>query len=82
MERDYDELAEHLITALVLTLAHDLAIEGRRKGVTGRDYLGDAVALIRNSRPHVLGLLRGQAPEDQSGGAAEQPGRRLPGAGR
>ena len=81
MGRDYDELVEHLITALVLTLAHDLAIEGRRKGVTGRDYIGDAVALIRSSRPHVLELLREHTP-GQAGKAGGQPGRGLPGADR
>jgi hypothetical protein len=81
MGRDYDELVEHLITALVLTLAHDLATEGRRKRMAGRDYLDDAVALIRRSRPHVLGLLRKSAAE-RSDQPREHPGRGLPSAAR
>lgn len=77
MSSDYDEIAEQLITALVLTLAHDLAQESRRKGVTGRDYIGDAVELIRQSRTHIVELLRGDQPALQSaaGLAGAKPGR-------
>jgi hypothetical protein len=72
-----DMMAEHLMTALVLTLAHDLALESRRKGVTGRDYIGDAVELIRKSRPHILELLRrNREPRGSAAGAfTEKPGR-------
>ncbi|HTW89465.1 MAG TPA: hypothetical protein VMD75_15825 [Candidatus Binataceae bacterium] len=62
MSSDYDEITEQLITALVLSLAHDLAQESRRKGVTGRDHVSDAVELIRQSRTHILELLRGDRP--------------------
>lgn len=75
MSSDYDEIAEQLITALVLTLAHDLAQESRRKGVTGRDHIGDAVELIRQSRTHILELLRGDRPALRS--AASLTGTRL-----
>lgn len=77
MSADYDEIAEQLITALVLTLAHDLAQESRRKGVTGRDYIGDAVELIRQSRTHILELLRGDRPGLRNAGslAGARPGR-------
>jgi hypothetical protein len=76
---DHDRLTEHLITALVLSLAHDLAIESRRKGVTGCDYIGDAVELIRRSRPHVLQLLgceyRNRRTGENHARRVEQPGR-------
>ncbi len=74
---EYDEIAGHLITALVLTLAHDLAIESRRKGVTGRDYIGDAVELIQQSRVRILELLRCNREELRSaaGALSEKPGR-------
>ncbi|GEM_PF-3810546 len=76
---DHDRLAEHLITALVLSLAHDLAIESRRKGVTGCDYIGDAVELIRHSRPRILRLLGGGYRNRRSG---ENHARRAGQAGR
>ena len=77
MGSESDETAEHLITALVLTLAHDLATEGRRKKLSGRDYIGDAVELIRQSRPHVLELLRRERGRscDAAAVLSEKPGR-------
>lgn len=77
MSVDYDQMVEHLITALVLSLAHDLALESRRKGVTGRDYIGDAVELIQQSRTHILELLRTDGPALQSAAslASARPGR-------
>jgi hypothetical protein len=77
MSSDYHEIAEHLITALVLILAHDLALESRRKGVTGRDYIGDAVELIQQSRRHILELLRSDRPALRGAAsfASEKPGR-------
>ena len=72
-----DNMAEHLITALVLTLAHDLALESRRKGITGRDYVGDAVELMRQSRPDVPEPpRRDREPRGSAAGAfSEKPGR-------
>lgn len=74
---EYEEIAGLLITALVLTLAHDLAIESRRKGVSGRDYIGDAVALILQTRPHILELLRCNRPAACSAAdvLSDKPGR-------
>lgn len=78
MACESDETAEHLITALVLTLAHDLAVEGRRKKISGRDYIGDAVELIRESRPHVIELLRRDPAQVRAASAvlSEKPGNR------
>ncbi|HUY18863.1 MAG TPA: hypothetical protein VMV15_06510 [Candidatus Binataceae bacterium] len=77
MDSEYDDLAEHLMTALVLTLAHDLAFESRRKGVSGRDYIGDAVELILQTRPRILELLRCRRAASRSvaGVASDKPGR-------
>ncbi len=79
---DQEELAEHLMTALVLSLAHDLAMESRRKGVIGRDYIGDAITLIRQSRAHVLELLgcnrkrrAGEAGGEPPGPGLQEPSR-------
>ncbi|MBF6567792.1 MAG: hypothetical protein IVW54_02825 [Candidatus Binataceae bacterium] len=50
-------MIEDVLTALVLALAHDLALESRRRGINRTDYIADAVALIRQNRSQILGLL-------------------------